>query len=130
MAGPFEERWFLPMHDQQVIMAHERAELLLNEHLTDSQRRTWLEGKYIVVENGPCTYRINALAPVEVYQNCDHFGCSQFHSIKRGLHHLIRRMCIIPRRDFDGAPIADKVLAIKLMIEYQLERFWQTANYA
>jgi len=89
--------------------ADERAEALLAKHLNREQRATWKRSKYIRVQGQTMTYRVT---PSETWID---------DGPNRGIY-----LCAAPA--VAGLPLADRVLATKLMIEGAEEQFLGIAN--
>jgi hypothetical protein len=108
------QRRVLQVHDDA---AHTRARELLLSQLTPAQRKTFDENKWFIIEGGQSRekYRINfkghMVANVDVL---DAHG------------DVLHRLC--GHCDLNEVPIFDQLLAQKLMLECDEERFLRLAN--
>lgn len=105
--------------------AEQRAAVLLLAHLTPRQRRSYLRSGGFVVRgsggrryhmvNWVTTVRWLVLWPLPFYlSGCIHpYGLAEYHY---GV-------------DMTGIPIADRLLALKLLAETDQDRFHDTANW-
>ena len=98
--------------------AKERARNLLLGHLSPAQRETYEENRWFIVEGGrsQTKYRINysshMVANIDVMSD----------ELDRVKHHLCGHCGL------DDVPIGDQLLAQKLMLEYDEDRFLRLAN--
>lgn len=102
--------------------ARDRANELLLEHLTPAQRQTFAKNQWFVVEGGmsKTRYRIRAkgslVANIDVMAAIGHEGESK----------VVHRLC--GHCDPRAMPLADHLLAQKLMLEFDEEEFLKIAN--
>lgn len=96
--------------------ANERAGEFLSQHLSPSQRETFLKNGWFIVEGGKSKtrYRIRGntlMANVDVLDNKDK---------------VTHRLCAHPR--LEACPVADHLLAQKMTLEFDEDSFLRTAN--
>lgn len=112
------ERQHREAMDKHKKEAAQKAEELLLEHLNESQRKTYRENKWFIVEGGKSghKYRINVngtlVANIDVLEN--------------NRNESPHRICCHAR--LDACPLGDQLLAQKLMLELDEDAFLRMAN--
>jgi hypothetical protein len=106
------------MRDVEREEAQEKAEWLLDQHLTDEQRKTWAKSRYIQIPGKDAnTYRIDRDGRVSVWALS-----------KAGKWTQRGEFCMYSTDQ--TMPIADKILATKMYLEANEEGYLKEANYS
>lgn len=96
--------------------AHQRALELLLQHLTPAQRETFERNKWFVVEGGKSKQRYRIHHKGHMVANIDVLDGDD----------VTHRLC--GHCDLDAVPIADQLIAQKMMLEYDEDAFLALAN--
>lgn len=99
-----------------------RSRELLLEHLTPAQRESFERNKWFVIEGGKSRQRYRIRAAVHMVANVDVIAVRD-----DGSEVVSHRLCAHCR--LDEVPLFDQLLAQKLMLEFDEERFLSLANH-
>lgn len=106
----------LEMRDVEREEAIEKAEWLLDQHMTDAQRKTWAKNRYIQIQGKDANvYRIGRDGDVSVWAKTD-----KGHK-RRGAFCMYTTDATMP--------VADKILATKMYLEANEEGYLKEANF-